>query len=271
MPEVQFDPTLTVHYEDHCFAPPWRSSEVALLIHGMAESSRAWYAWVPHLARELRVLRPDLRGFGRSTAPPPGYPWSPAGFAADLARFLDALNVDKAHVVGAKLGGSIALQFAADYPERVRTLSVLSGPVRRQPGGPSDRRVSENISAKGLRAWVAETQRDRLGSVASEQQLAWWTDFMAASDERVAIEVTAVAGHLDISEALPRIKAPALIVTTEGSALQSVEVVREHQMQIPNSELLVLPGDSYHIAASSPDECAERVLSFIGRHSGRTG
>ena len=58
------------------------------------------------------------------------------------------------------------------------------------------------------------------------------------------------------------------MITTEASALASVDVVRGWQQQIPHSELLVLPGDSYHIAAAKPDECARHVLAFINRHRG---
>src|SRR5215213_9573212 len=88
----------------------------ALLIHGAAESSKAWFAWVPHLARTFRVLRPDQRGFGQSKLSSEAFVWSPASLAADMSRFLDVLNVRSAHVVGAKIGGTVAMQFAADYP-----------------------------------------------------------------------------------------------------------------------------------------------------------
>lgn len=271
MPAVQVDGSLTMYYEDHYYGDPWREPEAALLIHGVAESSRAWFGWVPHVARELRVLRPDQRGFGRSTIPPPGYAWSPASFASDLARFLDVVGVEAVHVVGAKLGGTVAMQFAADYPQRTRTLAVLSGPVRvHRTGGRVDLAgFSDRIRSIGVIGWAAETQRARLGSEVPEEQIAWWTSFMAATDPRVVLEVTKAAGQLDISEALPRIQAPTLVVTTESSALASVETVREWQRQIPNSELLVLPGDSYHVAAAKPDECTGHVLAFIGRHRGR--
>jgi len=55
--------------------------------------------------------------------------------ANDLARFLDKLGIKTAHIVGAKLGGSIAYQFAADYPERTQTLAVVSGPVKARDAG----------------------------------------------------------------------------------------------------------------------------------------
>ncbi|MFO1188217.1 MAG: alpha/beta hydrolase [Alphaproteobacteria bacterium] len=70
-------------------------------------------------------------------------------------------------------------------------------------------------------------------------------------------------GRRFIISVLPRIKARTLVVTTEGSQLQPVEAVRAYQQQIPNSRLLVLPGDSYHVAAAKPDECSRIALEFL--------
>src|SRR5207249_3326097 len=89
------------YYEDDYFGEPWVEPEVVMLVHGVAESGRAWTCWVPHLARTMRVLRPDLPGFGRSAMPPAGYRWSVPAFAAALRDFLDAVGVQRAHVVGA--------------------------------------------------------------------------------------------------------------------------------------------------------------------------
>lgn len=269
MPTVQIDPTLTMYYEDHYFGEPWRQPQVALLVHGVAESSRAWYGWVPHLARELRVLRPDNRGFGRSTVPSPGYAWSTAAFAADLVRFLDALGVDAVHIVGAKLGGAIALQFAADYPDRTRTVAVFSPHVqgRNTRGRFAVASFPELIQRVGVRGWAAATQHQRLGSQASQAFLDWWSDFMGEADPRVCVEVTSAAGSVDLTPVLPRIAAPTVIATAEHSGLAALDVVRSWQQMIPRAELWVLPGDSYHIAAVYPDECAQRVLAFIKQHA----
>ena len=62
---------------------------------------------------------------------------------------------------------------------------------------------------------------------------------------------------------LQRIKAPTLVITADRSALQSVEKVRQYQQLIPNSRLVVLNSDAYHIAAANPDECVTNVLAFI--------
>ena len=115
-------------YREDWFGEPWRKPETAVLIHGNAESSNVWYAWLPRMAREFRVIRPDLPGLGRSRIPA-GFEWSLPSLAAFVAHVLDKAGIDTAHIIGAKAGGTIAMQFAADYPARTRTLAVASAPA----------------------------------------------------------------------------------------------------------------------------------------------
>jgi pimeloyl-ACP methyl ester carboxylesterase len=71
----------------------------------------------------------------------------------------------------------------------------------------------------------------------------------------------------DIRADVPKIRCPTLVITTDGSGLASVDETRAWQQQIPSSRLLVLPGDSYHVAASHAERCAEATLDFIARNS----
>ena len=75
-----------------------------------------------------------------------------------------------------------------------------------------------------------------------------------------------VVPHTDITGDLPRIQCPTLVMVTEASALGSVESTRAWQALMPNSELRVLPGDSYHVAASDADLCAQETREFILKH-----
>jgi len=68
---------------------------------------------------------------------------------------------------------------------------------------------------------------------------------------------------MDLDAMLPRIGIPTLLVTTQESGLQSIATVERHAARIPDAEVVVLPGDSYHIAASAPDLCAQHALRFI--------
>src|SRR5437773_7395276 len=128
MPTLRATPDLVMHYEIDDFTDPWRDRETILMLHGNAESSAAWYAWVPTLARRYRVVRPDMRGFGASTPMPRNFPWTLDVIIDDYCRLMDELGVERFRLVGAKIGGTIARAFAARRPARVRTLTVVGTP-----------------------------------------------------------------------------------------------------------------------------------------------
>jgi 3-oxoadipate enol-lactonase len=65
MPIAQLPGDLQMYYEDDDFTDPWSQAETVILHHGNAQNARFWYAWVPLLARDYRVIRVDARGFGR--------------------------------------------------------------------------------------------------------------------------------------------------------------------------------------------------------------
>src|SRR5476649_2528723 len=247
-----------VAYEDHWFGEPWIVPETVVMVHGNSESSRAWTCWVPHLARKYRVIRLDLPGFGESSEPS-GYGWSAAELATDIGLLLDALKIKVCHLIGAKYGGSACMRLAIDQPNRLSSLCLFGSPVR---GSGSDN--ADLIRAKGVRQWAADTMRSRLGSTASEAQLKWWTnELMGKTGALAAYSASASRIDMELEDELPRITAPTLIVTTQESGLQSVEAVERYAQRIPNARVIVLPGDSYHIAAIEPDLCAQHALQFI--------
>src|SRR5215467_7105585 len=157
-------------YREDWFGEPWRKPETAVLIHGNAESSIVWYAWLPRMAQEFRVLRPDLPGLGRSRIPT-GFEWSLPSLAAYVAHVMDRAGADSAHIIGAKAGGAIAMQFAADYPARTRTLSVVHVPV-----------VTSSAAAR-FSALKPNEQLARLGSAASKEMVEYWENMFATASE----------------------------------------------------------------------------------------
>src|SRR5262249_60203524 len=115
----------------------------------------AWSGWVPALAAKSRVVRPDMPGFGGSREPV-GYRWSAGELAADLRRFLDALGISRCHLVGAKYGGSVCMQFASETPDRLLSLALFGS-----PGRGSGTRAAHAIPAPGGRPRAAETHKAR--------------------------------------------------------------------------------------------------------------
>jgi pimeloyl-ACP methyl ester carboxylesterase len=241
-----------LYYRDDWFGEPWRKPETAVLIHGNAESSIVWYAWLPRMGQEFRVLRPDLPGLGRSRIPA-GFEWSLPSLAAFVAHIMDKAGADSVHIIGAKAGGAIAMQFAADYPARTRTLSVVHVPAAV---------TNERVAASGT---SFAPQLARLGSVASKEMVDYWENMFATAPEIPTKGLLNAVANSDLARdgVLQRIKAPTLLMTADRGQLQSVEKAREYQTLIPNSRLVVLRSDGYHIAASNADECVTNVLAFI--------
>jgi len=263
MRTIEIRPGLAMAYEDDWFGPPWTTPQTIVMVHGNSESSRAWSPWVPHLAGRYRVVRPDLPGFGGSSAPA-DYGFSAGELAADIGRFLDALAISSCHLIGAKYGGSACMQLASARPQRLLSLCLFGSPVRGSGSGNADL-----IRSKGVRQWAAETMRARLGSAASQAQVQWWTDeLMGKTSQRAAFGASAARIDMDLDAALARIAVPTLIVTTAESGLQSVEAVERYARRIPDARVIVLPGDSYHIAAVEPELCARHALAFI-EHAGQ--
>lgn len=245
---INEEPNEELFYREDYFGEPWRKPEPAILIHGNDESSLVWFGWMPRMAQEFRVIRPDLPGFGRSKVPA-GFTWSLPNLATFIAQVLDKAKIETAHIIGAKTGGAIAMQFAADYPERTRTLSVVSGPA----------------SVIVIANPSPIPQRDRLGTGASKEMIDYWNMLFSTAPEEGTNGLHTALSKFDLVRdgVLQRIKAPSLVITADKSALQSVEKVRQYQLAIPRSRLVVLHSDAYHIAAANADECVTNILGFI--------
>lgn len=265
MPTLRISPELEMHYLVDDFTDPWRDPESILLLHGNCESGAAWFGWVPHLARHFRVVRPDMRGYGASTPMPRDFPWSLEVIIDDCVKLMQTLGIERLHLVGAKIGGTIARRFAARCPERVRTLTVVGSPPPRYDVSARVASLTAEIEQHGVERWARRTMAGRLGSRFPPEGVEWWVRLMAQTPASSQICFVKNIPDADITADLPRIQCPTLVITTEGSGLASVEDTRAWQRKIPRSRLLVLPGDSYHVAASDADRCARETLDFITR------
>ena len=266
MPDHRVTADCELHYVVDDFSDPWREPETILMLHGNAESGAAWFGWVPHLARHYRVVRPDMRGFGASTPMPRDFPWTLDRICDDYITLMDALGAARFHLVAAKIGGTIARYFAARHADRVLTLTLVGTPVPRRGVGPRPELMKE-FERKGIEHWARRTMAGRLGNRFPPEGVEWWIQFMGRTAVSTQIGFMPTIADADITDSLQRIRCPTLVITTEGSALGSVEEVCAWQRMIPHSELLVLPGDSYHVAASDADRCAQETRDFIARVS----
>ena len=268
MPIIKLPSGHDLFYTVDDFTDPWAQAETVIFLHGLAEKGEAWRAWVPHFARDYRVVRPDQRGFGASTPMPEEFDWSMDVFADDLAHLASQLDLQRFHLVSAKLGGTIAIRFAAKYPQLVKSLSIVSAPVslRQSLGSIIPGWVSQ-IREQGMRSWAASTMGSRLGSEMPVAGQEAWTTMMGESPPSSMLGIMAILADVDVTSDLEVLRCPVLVITTTGSLLGSVDAVRTWQQRIAGSELAVVDSDSYHVAAAKPDACAQKVLAFVRKHS----
>jgi pimeloyl-ACP methyl ester carboxylesterase len=120
----------------------------------------------------------------------------------------------------------------------------------------------------GVEAWARQTMGGRLGGDFPAEGVEWWIKFMGRTAVSTQLGFMKTIACADIRADLAKIRCPTLVVTTDGSGLASVDETRAWQQQIANSQLVVLPGDSYHVAATHAERCAAATLDFIAAHAG---
>jgi len=262
MPTLRVAPELELYYTVDDFTDPWTKPDTILMLHGNSESGAAWYGWVPQLARRFKVVRPDMRGFGQSTAMPRDFPWTVERLVDDYIALMDALKIDRFHLVGAKIGGTVARAFAGRHPDRVTTLTLVGAPL---PFMENRASMTAEFEQHGLEHWARRTMAARLGKSFPPEGVEWWIRYMGRAPLSTQLGFHETIPHADIRAWLPKIACPTLVITSEGSQMTSVDETRAWQRQIPRSELVVIPDTSYHVAATSPEACAKATLEFIAR------
>lgn len=268
---VQVGPDIQIAYLEDDFVDGWRPRHTVLMLHGIAESAEAFNAWVPCLSRHCRVIRPDLRGYGQSSPIAPGETLSIRNYADEINTFVAAIGLSSVHLVGAKLGAQIGLELAQRQVPWLGSMTLAG--VLISPGRALGHWLQEwnrLVDEHGVEGWAASTMPGRMGRAMDDAGLAWWTRYMGMAPPATVKACFAMLPGLQRPPALERIKCPTQVIVaaqpdSEAAFNQrpALEAVRQWQSHIPNSALYELKADSYHIAATHPDECAAMTLQYI--------
>lgn len=269
MPTVKLDPILEMYYEDDDYTDPWRPRETVVLHHGNGKNARLWYAWVPLLARQYRVIRLDARGFGRSSIPPRGYDWSLSNFGADLLRLMDHLEIDRAHLIGETIGGTIALQFAYDHPDRLHTVTACTSPYNFVGVG-QYQDYYRIIEQEGVESWVRQSANRRLvPGQSNPQHHEWYAQQMMQSSAQVVMELLSYLSTVDLTPILPQIKVPALVLVAQNSDTNTPDRADSMAALLPDAKLVKIPNASGYVQHSEPEKCVAVWREFVGNLSHR--
>jgi 3-oxoadipate enol-lactonase len=243
-----------------------------VLVHGHGADLRLWEPQVPALVDAgYRVIRYDVRGHGRSTAPPSGYTWE--NYALDLRDLLERIGVARAHVVGLSMGGGIALHFALDFPERVSSLVLVDSALPGFDYSPEFAGAIEELVA-AVRAEGPRAAFDRL----------WLThplfDGVRRFPERFELIRTMALAYaaLDYLDETPHTP-PARQAVDRLAELQAPTLVLVGELDIPDFQIIAevlagnIPGARLQVIADSghippleqPEAFNQALLGFLGK------
>jgi pimeloyl-ACP methyl ester carboxylesterase len=242
---------------------------VAFLHPGLWDS-RVWDEQFGVFSRTYRVLRYDLRGYGRSSRPVPGKPYS---HVDDLAAVMDAAGLDRAALIGNSMGGRIAIDFTLTHPERVSALVLAATNVGGFEETEEEARAYADLDREIEQAVEAEDAER-----AMELELSVWATALGTEDpagariRRIAFENLHVitmdesgAARLDGAfQRLPEIDAPTLVLPADHDPPVFRRLSEEVAARLPNARLVEIPETDHVIPVRRSAEFNRVVLGFLG-------
>jgi len=245
------------------------------LQHGFGRSGRFWYSWVPYLARWFKVVRPDVRGLGRSSAQfDLVREFTVENCINDLVAIIDHTGASSVHYCGESMGGILGMVLSATHPKRIRTLTLVSTPVNLNEttkttyalGHPSE---SDAQRAMGMKAWVAATNRTtRFPANADPKLLEWYEEEFSRNNPDVQAAMSRVMHAASALPYLSKIEAPVLGLYPSAGPITSTEQEAMLKENIRNLSMIHLPSNFHKIQLMFPRTCATHLLHFAAAHDG---
>lgn len=263
MPFVTAGDGIRVHYR--AFGP--RRGAPVLLLAGLGSDHRSWALQRAALGRHHRCLAVDNRGTGRSDVPTG--PYSLERMAADAGAVLDHAGIERAHVIGASMGGALAVLLAASDPERVRSLVLCCTSGRLDA---ERRALLERWAADAAVHGVRSVLHDGLDHFVGPRSIARRRPF-----DRLAARVGAhasIEGFVGQCQALlaapdhwidrlDAITAPTLVLVGEHDALTPLADAERLAARIPRARLLVVPRAGHVVMLERPVAFNRAVRGFL--------
>jgi len=275
MPYVDRPNQPALFYELDDYTDPWKKAPVILLQHGFARNSRFWQSWVPYLSRFYRVVRPDLRGLGKSSAE---FDFDKGinleNYLKDIEAVIDHVGEETVHYCGESLGGILGMAFAAEFPTRVRTLSLVAAPlyISEQTNKNAMFGYSSRVEAfkkMGSRGWAEASNAGRRFPPDGDQGMMNWTvEQMGQADVNLLIAGQNFVLDFSAEPYLHRIKAPVLGVYPHHGPIAGNEQLELMREKIPDVRIVHVDLQYHMVQMLKPATCANAVLHFAAQFDG---
>ena len=239
-----------------------RKGTPVIFLHGITDSWHSFERVLPHLPESIHAFAISQRGHGNSDRPAEGY--GASDFAADVAAFMDALNINRAVIAGHSMGSHNAQRFALDYPERLIGL-VLMGTFfsfRNNAAVAELRDAVSKLTDPIDPSFALEFQMSTLAGPVPQMFLETVVEESLKVPARVWRAVLKDCTENDHSEQLNRIEAPTLIVWGEQDSFCPRSDQEALQTAIAGSELMIYPGAGHGLHWDEPERFAADIAAF---------
>jgi pimeloyl-ACP methyl ester carboxylesterase len=237
-----------------------------LLLHGVGGNHTVWNDMISGLAKEFRVLAPDLRGHGRTRAPSDSL-FTFAEMMGDVLRLLDEQGIPSAHWVGLSGGALLALRATLERPERVRSLTMVSGAAYTDSHTRAvAERWAQTYSKEGTDRYALRLLKDLYYPDWVEANL----DFADAVREQVKQQDFASAARWAKSMAtfdergrIASVARPTLIVQALNDAVVDPSHGRILRQSIPGAQIRILAETGHAVPVERPKELSDAIAAFV--------
>jgi pimeloyl-ACP methyl ester carboxylesterase len=248
-----------------------------VLLHAFPLDGRMWAAQEP-LADQVRLIVPDMRGFGGSRGPGPA---SVEQLADDAVALLDALHVrEPAVFCGCSMGGYVAQHVAARHADRVRAVVLVD--TKLEADTPEARAARADLAGQVERLGqevVAAAMVPRLlappgpAPTPRQAEIAASLRTMIHGQPVATIQaaLAALAARPDMTDAMRRLRSPALLVVGEHDAITPPDCLRRAEGIMPVARLVIVPSAGHLVPLESPDVFNAAVAAFLRELPARPG
>jgi 3-oxoadipate enol-lactonase len=254
------------------------SGPALTLIHAGVANLRQWDEQVPQLATDHRVIRYDTRNFGHTTSADVSF-----SNRDDLAALLDHLGVDRTAVVGVSRGGSIAVDFTLDRPERVSALVAVASGVGgfESPAPPDEEALWEEYERRYEARdwdWIVDTETafwvdgprqppDRVPAALRARVHDWIAE---GYREHSGEELTAMPLDPPAAGRLAEISVPTLVMVGDLDEGATIESCRKLAAEIPDARLEVFEGVAHMVNLEQPERFTQLLREFLADAEARS-
>jgi pimeloyl-ACP methyl ester carboxylesterase len=249
------------------------SGPLVVFLHGIGGNRTNWYGQLDHFSDKFCAVTWDARGYGASDDSPQTLKFS--DYADDLARLLDHLNTDRAHLVGLSMGGMILQDFYSRYANRVATLSLVDTSAGFGAASEEAKRdflarrldpLEKGLTPTDIAPGVVQVLASKYATLAAREQLIASLSALRVEPYKQALHAIVTT---DFRSILPKITVPTLVIVGEEDIVTPPAASEFLAKNITGASLVRIPQAGHLTNIEKPQEFNAALRPFLEQYAQR--